>query len=155
MTVEITTSRAISAQILRHRSFCFQEFSQRYAEATEFITYEARSQDKKNRQNSNDDMNEKVKQWFIDKQTQLQLISERMYKDALHLGIAKEQARFLLPMSTKTRLYMTGNLRSWVHYLELRTGPETQKEHRDIANEIKDIFINELPIISESLEWIS
>ena len=152
-TVEIETSRAISAQILRHRSFCFQEFSQRYAEATEFESYKARRQDDKNRQNSFDDMDEGSLHWFDYAQSKIQQQSMDFYKMALAKGIAKEQARFLLPMSTKTKLYMTGNIRSWIHYLELRTEAGTQKEHRDIAEEIKKIFINELPIISESLSW--
>ena len=153
LTVEIETSRAISAQILRHRSFCFQEFSQRYAEATEFESYKARRQDDKNRQNSIDDMDEGTLHWFDYAQSKIQQQSMDYYKMALAKGIAKEQARFLLPMSTQTKLYMTGNIRSWIHYLELRTEAGTQKEHRDIAEEIKKIFINELPIISESLSW--
>ena len=154
MTVEIKTSRAISAQILRHRSFCFQEFSQRYAEVLGFETYPARRQDQKNRQNSVDDMDEKDKKWFEDAQKCVQSYSEVAYKEALDRGIAKEQARFLLPMSTSTTLYMTGNIRNWIHYLELRTENGTQKEHADIANSVKDIFVVELPIIAEALEWI-
>ena len=153
MTVEIETSRAISAQILRHRSFTFQEFSQRYAEATEFENYKARRQDVKNRQNSIDDLTEFELQWFNIAQSKIQQQSLELYNMALTKGIAKEQARFLLPMSTKTKLYMTGNIRSWIHYLELRTEEGTQKEHRDIAEKIKRIFINEFPIISESLSW--
>ena len=151
MTVEIETSRAISAQILRHRSFTFQEFSQRYAEATEFETYKARRQDTKNRQNSIDDLTEFELQWFNIAQSRIQQQSMELYNMALSKGIAKEQARFLLPMSAKTKLYMTGNIRSWIHYLQLRTEEGTQKEHRDIAEKIKEIFINEFPIISEAL----
>ena len=150
MTVEIETSRAISAQILRHRSFCFQEFSQRYAEVQEFENYEARRQDIKNRQNSIDDMTEFEKQWFNIAQSKIQKEAMELYNMALSKGIAKEQARMLLPMSTQTKLYMTGNIRSWVHYLEVRTDPSTQKEHRDVALKIKEIFIKELPIISEA-----
>ena len=153
LTVEIETSRAISAQILRHRSFKFQEFSQRYAEVQSFETYEARSQDKKNRQSSHDDMSEQDKQWFLDAQKAIQEISETLYSDALEKGIAKEQARFLLPMGTSTKLYMTGDIRSWIHYIDLRCGNGTQQEHQDIANEIKKIFIAEFPIVSEALDW--
>ena len=153
ITMEINTSRAISAQILRHRSFTFQEFSQRYAEVPEFISYDARRQDKKNRQASIDDMNIEDKHWFSVAQDRVQTLTASLYLDALDKGIAKEQARFLLPMSSKTKIYMTGNIRSWIHYLELRTGIETQKEHRDIAREIKKIFKEELPIISGALEW--
>ena len=153
MTVEIETSRAISAQILRHRSFCFQEFSQRYAEVQEFENYEARRQDIKNRQNSIDDMTEFEKQWFNIAQGKIQKEAMELYNMALSKGIAKEQARMLLPMSTQTKLYMTGNIRSWIHYLEVRCDPSTQKEHRDVANKIKEIFIKELPIISEAMGW--
>ena len=153
LTVEINTSRAISAQILRHRSFTFQEFSQRYAEVPDFVTYKARRQDKKNRQASIDDMSLEDKHWFNVAQDKVQTLTASLYLDALDKGIAKEQARFLLPMSSKTKIYMTGNIRSWVHYLELRTAIETQKEHRDIAREIKKIFKEELPIISGALEW--
>ena len=153
LTVEINTSRAISAQILRHRSFTFQEFSQRYAEVPDFVSYDARRQDKKNRQASIDDMSIEDKHWFSVAQDRVQTLTASLYLDALDKGIAKEQARFLLPMSSKTKIYMTGNIRSWIHYLELRTGIETQKEHRDIAREIKKIFKEELPIISGALEW--
>ena len=153
LTVEINTSRAISAQILRHRSFTFQEFSQRYAEVPDFVSYNARRQDKKNRQASIDDMSIEDKHWFSVAQDRVQTLTASLYLDALDKGIAKEQARFLLPMSSKTKIYMTGNIRSWIHYLELRTGIETQKEHRDIAREIKKIFKEELPIISGALEW--
>jgi len=151
MVIEINTSRAISAQILRHRSFSFQEFSQRYAKTTGFEKYEARSQDLKNRQNSNDDMSEEDKDWFERAQNQVHSKCDYLYKEALSKGIAKEQARFLLPMSTKTRLYMNGSLRSWVHFLTLRTGNGTQKEHMEIAEQIKKIFTKELPIIAEAV----
>lgn len=153
MCVEIETSRAISAQILRHRSFSFQEFSQRYAQVADFLTYVGRRQDNKNRQNSIDDMDNDVKMWFVEKQLEIQEISKKAYDEAISLGIAKEQARFLLPMSSKTRLYMQGTLRSWITYLQLRTGNGTQLEHKLIADEIKQIFVKELPIISEALEW--
>lgn len=153
MTVEITTSRAIAAQILRHRSFSFQEFSQRYAEATEFITYDARRQDNKNRQNSIDDLPDGVKDWFLTEQKRLQKRCLELYNTALEYNVAKEQARFLLPLSTKTKLYMAGSARSWIHYIQLRTEPGTQLEHREIALEIKDIFKGQFPATAEALEW--
>lgn len=153
MTVEVQTSRAISAQILRHRSFSFQEFSQRYAEVTSFEKYEARRQDNKNRQNSIDDLDQSVKDWFLHAQIKIQEQAEILYNHALGLGIAKEQARFLLPMSSSTKLYMTGNLRSWIHYIQLRTEKGTQLEHRVIAEEIKCIFMAQFPIIAEALGW--
>ena len=154
MTIEITTSRAIAQQILRHRSFSFQEFSQRYAKAAMgFENYEARRQDVKNRQNSIDDMDDATKAWFADAQAKVQDLSNNLYDYALTLGIAKEQARFLLPASTTTKLYMKGSVRSWIHYLNVRTDPSTQKEHRDIALGIKDIFLAQLPITSEALGW--
>ena len=153
MTVEIETSRAISAQILRHRSFTFQEFSQRYAEATEYVTYEARRQDPKNRQNSIGDMKPDDEKWFWEAQQTIQANCDRLYRQALKRGVAKEQARFLLPLSTKTKLYMTGNIRNWIHYLDLRTDKDTQLEHRVIADGIKKIFIEQLPILADSLNW--
>jgi len=153
ITVEINTSRAISSQILRHRSFTFQEFSQRYAEVADFETYPARRQDSKNRQNSIDDMKLEDKTWFLDAQDSSQVFSAALYHDALDRGIAKEQARFLLPMSSKTKLYMTGNVRSWIHYLDLRCHIDTQKEHRDIALAIREILKKELPIISKAVSW--
>ena len=153
ITVEINTSRAISSQILRHRSFTFQEFSQRYAAVADFETYPARRQDSKNRQNSIDDMDSEDKRWFVSAQDRIQLLSASLYHDALDKGIAKEQARFLLPMSSKTKLYMTGNVRSWIHYLDLRCHIDTQKEHRDIALAIREILKKELPIISKAVSW--
>lgn len=153
MIIEIETSRAIAAQILRHRSFNFQEFSQRYAKVQDVEIYEARRQDEKNRQNSIDDMSQEDKEWFIEAQAETWANASVMYEEALKRGIAKEQARFLLPLNTSTKLYMKGNIRSWIHYLQIRTGNETQKEHRDIANEIKKIMINEFPIIAEALRW--
>ena len=153
ITVEINTSRAISAQILRHRSFTFQEFSQRYAAVADFETYPARRQDSKNRQNSIDDMKLEDKHWFNIAQDRVQTLSSFLYYEALDKGIAKEQARFLLPMSSKTKLYMTGNVRSWIHYLNLRCHVDTQKEHRDIALAIREILKKELPIISKAVAW--
>jgi thymidylate synthase (FAD) len=153
MTVEITTSRAIAAQILRHRSFVFQEFSQRYAEATNFEIYPARRQDTKNRQNSIDDLDEDTKEWFAMAQQLITEDARATYDEALRRGVAKEQARFLLPLSTETTLYMTGNVRNWIHYIELRSENGTQKEHADIAAAIKKIFKEQFPAISEALEW--
>ncbi len=153
MTLEIETSRAIAAQILRHRSFNFQEFSQRYAEVSEYVPSEARAQDNKNRQNSLDTLSEEDKAWFVQTQAQLWDDAYTAYKEALAKGIAKECARALLPLSTKTRLYMTGNIRSWIHYIQLRSANGTQKEHQDIAKEAKEIFKQQYPIISEALEW--
>lgn len=153
MCVEIETTRAISPQILRHRSFSFQEFSLRYAEAAEFEIVEARRQDSKNRQNSIADMNNKDSNWFREAQDHLFSQSRDLYSEALRRGIAKEQARALLPLSTKTKLYMQGSLRSWVHYLEVRCDKATQKEHRDVADSVKAIFIEQFPIISEALGW--
>ena len=153
MTLEIETSRAIAAQILRHRSFTFQEFSQRYSVATEFEIYPARRQDVKNKQNSIDDMSDEDKDWFEKAQQSVIDASDYYYKEALKRGIAKEQARFLLPLSTKTTIYMTGNLRSWIHYIELRTDKSTQLEHREIALECKRIFKEEYPDIAEALGW--
>lgn len=153
MCVEITTSRAISAQILRHRSFSFQEFSQRYQKVSGFETYEARRQDQTNRQNSIDDLDEETQTWFRVAQQNLNNKSANLYQNALDRGIAKEQARFLLPLSTTSRLYMNGTIRSWIHYLNLRTGNGTQKEHMEIAEEIKSIFKKELPILAEALEY--
>lgn len=153
MTVEITTSRAIAAQILRHRSFSFQEFSQRYAETTDFEQYEARRQDNKNRQNSIDDMSEEDKEWFKRTQEIIQRRAQYVYKQALQKGIAKEQARFLLPLSTQTKIYMSGSVRSWIHYLDLRCGNGTQKEHKDIADAIKAIFTVHFPDVANALAW--
>lgn len=153
MTAEITTSRAIAAQILRHKSFSFQEFSQRYAEAQDFEIYDARRQDVKNRQNSIDDMSEEEQTWFHDAQHQVILLANDLYAKALQKGIAKESARFLLPLSTQTKLYMTGSIRSWMHYLDVRTGNGTQLEHMEIANDIKKIFIEQLPIIAKAKEY--
>lgn len=156
MTIEIETSRAIAAQILRHRSFSFQEFSQRYAAVPEdgVEIYPARRQDTKNRQNSIDDMKEEHKAWFETAQKELWDKARELYGIAIDLGIAKEQARFLLPLSTKTKIYMTGSIRSWIHYLDLRCANGTQKEHKDIADAIKELFIQQFPSISLAKEWI-
>ena len=153
LTVEINTSRAISAQILRHRSFTFQEFSQRYAEVPDFVSYNARRQDKKNRQASIDDMSIEDRHWFSVAQDRVQTLTASLYLDALDKGIAKEQARFLLPMSSKTKIYMTGNVRSWIHYLDQRCKWDTQKEHRDLALKIREIIIEQLPTIAKAVAW--
>lgn len=145
MTVEIKTSRAISAQILRHRSFCFQEQSQRYAEVQECETYSARRQDEKNRQNSIDDLENEAKTWFDVAQQRVHDEAQKLYNEALELGIAKEQARFLLPMSASTTLYMTGSVRSWIHYLKTRMANGTQQEHIEIAEQIAEIFKKQFP----------
>lgn len=154
MVLEIQTSRAISQQIVRHRSFHFQEFSQRYAAATGMLVYPARRQDKKNRQNSIDDLSAADKQWFIDAQNDVGREAFALYEEALERGIAKESARFLLPLSTQTKLYMNGTVRDWIHYIELRTSNGTQAEHMDIARQAKNIFIGEFPTIAEALEWV-
>lgn len=153
MTVEIETSRAIAAQILRHKSFAFQEFSQRYAEVQSFQLYEPRRQDNKNRQNSIDDLEAKDVDWFMNAMIGIHTSSKALYDEALRRGIAKECARFLLPLTTTTKLYMTGSLRSWIHYLDLRCGNGTQLEHKEIADQIKDIFKEQFPIISKAKSW--
>ncbi len=153
MTVEITTSRMISAQILRHRSFTFSEFSQRYGEVADYVRVKARRQSEKNRQSSVDDLPEDIQDWWQQRQHEHWADSERRYKEALTLGIAKEVARAILPMNSKTRLYMTGSVRSWIHYLELRTQPDTQQEHRVIADGIREIFVEQFPTVAEALGW--
>lgn len=148
-TVEIETSRAIAAQILRHWSFSFQEFSQRYAQASEYVEYPARRQDDKNRQNSIDDMSEEDKLWFAEAQMKVWTDSKALYDEAINKGIAKEQARFLLPLNTKTRLYMKGSIRDWYFYLRLRSANGTQKEHMDIAKAIiEEVFKPNFPNIA-------
>jgi thymidylate synthase (FAD) len=155
MVVEIETSRGISPQILRHRSFSFQEFSQRYAAVDDsgVKIYAARRQDTKNRQNSTDDLSDDIKDTWEKRQMQNWKTSFDHYQWALANGIAKECARFVLPLGTTTKMYMQGSIRSWIHYLQLRCGNGTQKEHKDIADEIKAIFVKELPIVSEALGW--
>jgi len=152
MTLEVNTSRAISAQIIRHK-FKIQEFSQRYAESTTCEIYEARRQDEKNRQNSIDDMSEEDKTWFTSVQLDIQNKALTLYQQALNRGIAKELARMLLPMSSTTKLYLTNDIRGWIHYIEVRSHESTQKEHRDIALECKRIFCEQFPDIAEALEW--
>ena len=146
-TFEITTSRAIAAQILRHRHFNYQEFSQRYAAVTSFERANPRMQDAKNKQNSLETDDQEILTWFKDAQNELIDMAATAYKEALDKGVAKEQARFLLPMSTQTVMYMKGSLRSWIHYLAIRRGPETQKEHRDIAEAIYQLLLKEVPSV--------
>ena len=158
MTLEIETSRAIAAQILRHRSFTFQEFSQRYADtnliASKIPVPALRKQDTKNRQNSTDDLDEFVKQDIEVTITAHFDHAEKLYKRMLEAGVAKECARMVLPLATPTRLYMTGSCRSWVHYINLRSAHGTQKEHMDIANACRKVFTEQFPIVSKALEWV-
>ena len=157
MTLEIETTRAIAAQILRHRSFTYQEFSQRYADSSllsETIPMiELRSQDLKNRQNSIDDVDEFKKQRFEILIQQHFERSMKLYQQMLREGIAKECARFVLPLAVPTKIYMTGSVRSWIHYITLRSANGTQKEHMDIALACRDIFVEQFPICAEALEW--
>ena len=156
MTLEIETTRAIAAQILRHRSFTFQEFSQRYAQSNELGKIELpdlRRQDKKNRQNSIDDVDPFVKQKLEAQMITLFSSAQSLYNQMIEEGIAKECARMVLPLCTPTRIYMTGSARSWIHYINLRSANGTQKEHMDIANACKSIFIDTFPTIAEALEW--
>jgi thymidylate synthase (FAD) len=150
-TVEIQTSRAIAAQILRHRSFTFQEFSQRYSKANGTEVYPARRQDLKNKQNSIDDMSEEDKRWFEQTQKQVAANSQAAYEEALNRGIAKEVARGLLPLNTSTTIYMSGSLRSWLHYLNLRCDKDTQLEHREIAEAIKKELAQHFPNVFEAM----
>ena len=157
MTLEIETTRGVAAQVLRHRSMTYQEFSQRYADSSllaETIPLpELRRQDTKNRQNSIDDIDPFVRQEF-------EILMQRhfyeamdLYKNMIDRGIAKECARFVLPLATPTKIYMTGSVRSWIHYIDLRSANGTQKEHMEIANLCKDIFKEQFPTIAEALEW--
>ena len=158
MTLEIETSRAIAAQILRHRSFTYQEFSQRYADSSllgdTIPLPELRSQDTKNRQNSIDDVDPLTQQNFEIKMQHHFDSAMKLYKEMLDSGIAKECARSDLPLATPTRINMTGACRSWIHYIQLRSAHGTQKEHMDIANACKEVFVGQFPIVSEALEWV-
>ena len=159
MTLEIETTRAIAAQILRHRSFTFQEFSQRYADtnliATKIPLPALRKQDTKNRQNSTDDLDEFVKQDIEMTITAHFNHAEKLYKRMLEAGVAKECARMVLPLATPTRLYMTGSCRSWIHYINLRSAHGTQKEHMEIAEACREVFTEQFPSVSEALDWVS
>ena len=156
MTVEIETTRGIAAQILRHRSFTFQEFSQRYANTNllgEIPVPDLRSQDLKNRQNSNDDIPEEQTKRLQDQIKRYFAEGIDLYNELIREGVAKECARFVLPLATPTRIYMTGSVRSWIHYIDLRSAHGTQKEHMDIVKEVMDIFKKEFPICSNALNW--
>ena len=158
MTLELETTRGIAAQVLRHRSFTYQEFSQRYADssmlAEEIPMFDLRRQDTKNRQNSIDDVDPFLKQ-------ELEITIKRhfesamdIYKHMLEMGIAKECSRFVLPLAVPTKIYMTGSVRSWIHYIELRSANGTQKEHMDIALDAKRVFAEQFPICAEALDWL-
>ena len=156
MTLQIETNRGIAAQILRHRSFTFQEFSQRYSDSTQLGDIplpELRRQDHKNRQNSTDDLSEEIIEKYEQKiNTQFAQLKS-LYEEMIRDGIAKECARFVLPLSTPTRIYMTGSCRSWIHYISLRSAHGTQKEHMNIARECRNIFIENFPNVSSALDW--
>ncbi len=158
MTLEIETNRGIAAQILRHRSFTYQEFSQRYAEtgllSTSIEVPELRRQDLKNRQNSTADLPPGV---IADYQKKIEKHFEQaqiLYQNLLDVGVAKECARFVLPLAVPTKIYMTGSCRSWIHYITLRSAHGTQKEHMDIAHQCRDVFKEQFPICAEALDWL-
>ena len=157
MTLEIETTRAIAAQILRHRSFTFQEFSQRYAQTNylgDIELPELRRQDQKNRQNSTDDLDPNVID-TLNKQMQTLFDSSlALYNQMIELDVAKECARMVLPLCTRTRIYITGSCRSWIHYINLRSAHGTQKEHMDIAEACRKVFTEQFPTVSEALEWV-
>jgi thymidylate synthase (FAD) len=154
LTLEINTTRGLAAQILRHRSFNFQEFSQRYADTTllseEIPLFELRRQDNKNRQNSIDDMSDEIRSKWNTKIREHFAKSKALYDGMIQDGVAKECARFILPLATPTRLYMNGNLRSWITYISLREKNGTQKEHIDIAKQCKQIFCEQFPNIGDA-----
>ena len=156
MTVEINTTRGLAAQILRHRSFTYQEFSQRYADSSmlgnEIPLPELRRQDDKNRQNSIDDVDPLMQQDFEIKMQRHFVDGMKLYIEMLDAGIAKECARFVLPLATPTRLYMTGSVRSWVHYIDLRSAHGTQKEHMAVAEGVRSIFKEQFPVVAEALD---
>ena len=156
MTLEIETTRGLAAQILRHRSFTFQEFSQRYADSNllgEIELPELRRQDVKNRQNSIDDLEPAISEKLQKQMITLFSSSLALYNQMLESGVAKECARFVLPLATPTRLYMSGSCRSWIHYINLRSAHGTQKEHMDIANACKEVFMENYPTVSAALDW--
>ena len=159
MTLEIETTRGLAAQILRHRSFTYQEFSQRYQDVShireDIPLPELRSQDEKNRQNSIDDVDPAVVSRFSKEMRSHFDAGIDLYKSMLHAGIAKECARFVLPLATPTRLYMTGSCRSWIHYINLRSAHGTQKEHIDLVEEVRKIFVEQFPDVSQALDWVS
>ena len=154
MCVEINTSRAISHQIVRHRSFSFQEFSQRYAKAQDFYTPSPRRQDKKNRQNSIDDLPDHIHAWWYEELDELLEKANNLYREALLAGVAKECARFVLPECAMTKLYMNGTVRSWIHYLELRSVQAgAQREHIDVADLVRPLFAQCFPTVYKALGW--
>ena len=157
MTLELETTRGVAAQVLRHRSFTYQEFSQRYADssmlADQVPMFDLRRQDNKNRQNSIDDIDPFVKQEFEIKIRRHFDEAMVLYQSMLDSGIAKECARFVLPLATPTRIYMSGSCRSWIHYITLRSANGTQQEHMDIALECKEVFKEQFPVVAEALEW--
>lgn len=157
MTLEINTTRGLAAQILRHSSFRFQEFSQRYADTnllTEEIPIpELRRQDTKNRQNSIDDLDPELVIAFQRRIKMLFAEAQELYDDMIEAQVAKESARFVLPLAVPTRIYMTGSIRSWIHYIELRSANGTQKEHMEIAEMCKEIFVTQFPTVAQALEW--
>ena len=159
MTVEINTTRGLAAQILRHRSFTFQEFSQRYQDVShireDIPLPQLRRQDTKNRQNSIDDLDPVKVEDLNKKMRSLFDQSIDLYKSMLHAGVAKECARFVLPLATPTRLYMTGSCRSWIHYINLRSAHGTQKEHMDLVKNVRKVFVEQFPIVSQALDWVS
>ena len=158
MTLELETTRGVAAQVLRHRSFTYQEFSQRYADssllAEKIPLPELRRQDTKNRQNSIDDIDPFVRQEFQIKMQHHFDEGMKLYQEMLDAGIAKECARFVLPLATPTKIYMSGSCRSWIHYINLRTANGTQKEHMDLAEGCKKVFIEQFPTCAEALEWV-
>ena len=158
MTLEINTTTGLAAQILRHRSFTYQEFSQRYQDVShireDIPLPELRSQDEKNRQNSIDDVDPAIVEKYNEKMRKHFDASIDLYKAMLHDGIAKECARFVLPLATPTRLYMTGSVRSWIHYIDLRSAHGTQKEHMDLVENVRTVFKEQFPTVSEALGWI-
>jgi thymidylate synthase (FAD) len=157
MTLEIETNRGIAAQILRHRSFTFQEFSQRYADANllaaDIPVPELRRQDEKNRQNSTDDLDPMQKVFLEAAISEHFIAANDLYKRLLEAGVAKECARFVLPLAVPTRIYMTGSVRSWAHYIDIRSAHGTQKEHMVIAEQCREIFKEQFPAVAEALEW--
>ena len=157
MTLEIETTRGIAAQILRHRSFTYQEFSQRYADSNllgEIELPELRRQDDKNRQISIDDLEPEMVEKFNRQMNTLFSSAFGLYNQMLQAGVAKECARFVLPLATPTKIYMTGSCRSWIHYINLRSAHGTQKEHMDIAEACRKVFTKQFPSVSEALEWV-
>jgi len=158
MTLELETTRGVAAQVLRHRSFTYQEFSQRYADSSMLAQRiplpELRRQDTKNRQNSIDDVDPFVNQEFQIKMENHFQAGMKLYQEMLEYGIAKECARFVLPLATPTKIYMSGSCRSWIHYITLRTANGTQKEHMDLAEGCKKIFIEQFPTCAEALGWV-